>query len=143
VGHLLHFQIQPSTVTIFRYLFVGATAAAIDIGIFGILAITLGFPWFPVAAFSFVLATTVNYYLSIRYVFSSGARFTKKNEIIMVFLVSALGLTINQTVLWVLIENLRSDPLPAKLAATGTVFFWNYLIRKNYIFRSSARGNNF
>lgn len=119
---------------IVRYFFVGAAAAAVDITVFGILAKVFGLPWFPVAVFSFLLATVVNYRLSIRHVFSSGVRFQQYHELALVFLVSAAGLAFNQTVLWILIEHLSWDLVVAKIAATGLVFFWNYAIRHYFIF---------
>jgi putative flippase GtrA len=118
-----------------RYFFVGATAASVDFLIFAILVKGFDFPWFPVAIFSFILATAVNYVLSIRHVFQSGARFTRRTEIGLVFLVSGIGLILNQSVLWVLIEKMIIDVLLAKVLATATVFFWNYGIRHSFIFK--------
>ena len=119
---------------IVRYFFVGATAAAVDIGLFGLAVKGIGLPWFPVAIFSFVLATAVNYVLSIRYVFDSGVRFAYHHEMLLVFLVSAIGLVINQAVLWVLINYTTTDVVLAKIASTICVFFWNYGARRRFIF---------
>jgi putative flippase GtrA len=118
-----------------RYFFVGATAASVDFLIFAILVKGFELPWFPVAIFSFILATAVNYVLSIRHVFQSGARFARRTEIGLVFLVSGIGLILNQSVLWVLIEKIFMDVLLAKVLATATVFFWNYGIRHSFIFK--------
>jgi putative flippase GtrA len=120
-----------------RYFLVGGTAAAIDIGVFALLVKVLGLPWFPVAVFSFVLATAVNYFLSIRFVFKSGARFGSRTELLLVFAVSALGLAVNQASLWLMIARLTWDPLYAKLTATASVFFWNYWARRNLVFKPS------
>ena len=119
---------------IVRYFFVGAAAAAVDIGFFAILAKYFGLPWFPVSIFSFVLATLVNYVLSIKHVFSSGVRFARHHEVMLVFVVSAIALAVNQGVLWVLIENWSWNLIIAKIFATGVVFFWNYAARRNFIF---------
>lgn len=122
---------------IVRYFFVGAAAAAVDIGIFGLLAKGMGLPWFWVGMFSFVLATAVNYRLSVRHVFVSGVRFSRHHEAVLVYVVSAVGLAINQAVLWLLIERWLWDVLLAKLVATASVFFWNYGARRHLIFRES------
>jgi len=124
---------------IVRYFFVGATAAAVDIGIFTLLAVWLNFTWFFVAVFSFLVATAVNYRLSIRHVFTSGVRFVKHREIMIVYTVSAIGLAINQGVLWLLIEKWAWNLLLAKMVATCGVFLWNYSIRHNLIFK--PKGN--
>jgi len=119
-----------------RYFLVGGVAAAVDIGIFTVFARLLGFPWFPVAVIGFVLATVVNYVLSVRHVFDSGVRFAPRVEIAFSFLVSVVGLGINQAVLWYFIEMAHVDLIIAKLTATGSVFFWNYYGRKHFIFKS-------
>jgi len=120
---------------IVRYFFVGGVAATVDIGIFAVAVKGFGLGWFFVALFSFVLATAVNYLLSVRYVFESGVRFKKKAEVSLVFLVSGIGLFINQCVLWLLIEAAGIDEVLSKLLATGTVFLWNYAARSRYIFK--------
>jgi putative flippase GtrA len=120
---------------IIRYFFVGAAAALVDWILFGIFAQLLGLPWFAVALASFMCATLVNYVLSVRHVFRSGTRFSPPHEMAMVFAVSAAGLAINQTILWLLIERADWYPMLAKIQATGVVFIWNYAIRRFYIFR--------
>jgi putative flippase GtrA len=120
---------------IVRYFFVGGTAALVDWGLFGVFAILLGLPWFPVALVSFLVATYVNYVLSVRIVFRSGARFSTRHEVAMVFAASAAGLLVNQAMLWILIEREHWNMLLGKIQATGVVFLWNYAIRRFYIFR--------
>lgn len=122
---------------IVRYLFVGAAAATVDIGVFTFAVKGLQFDWFFVALFSFALATAVNYALSIRYVFESGIRFKKQAEVPLVFLVSAIGLVINQSVMWLLIETVGADEVFSKLVSTGFVFLWNYNARNRFVFRVS------
>lgn len=123
---------------VLRYMAVGATAAAVDIGIFGIAVKMLKMDWFTVAVFSFLVATAVNYLLSIRYVFKSGVRFRQRSEIPLVFLVSGIGLSINQSVLWLLIESAELDEMVAKVLATSAVFLWNYTLRSRFIFKKAA-----
>jgi putative flippase GtrA len=124
-----------------RYFGVGAVAAAVDIGLFGIFARCLGFPWFPVALFSFTLATFVNYFLSVRHVFTSGVRFAPHQEFVLTFAISAVGLALNQGMLWWLIEGFHIDILFSKVLATGTVFFWNFAGRNFFIFREGNSRN--
>jgi putative flippase GtrA len=119
-----------------RYFAVGGAAAAVDIGLFLLFADVLGYPYLRVAAGSFVLATLVNYVLSVRFVFVSGQRFSRGWEIFWVYVVSAIGLLINQGVLALAVEVAHVGLLFAKLTATGTVFFWNYLARRAFVFGS-------
>ena len=117
-----------------RYFAVGGAAACVDIGLFMLFAQALGLPYLRVAAGSFVLATLVNYLLSVRFVFVSGARFARRWEVLLVFVVSAIGLGINQLILAACVELAGFNLLLAKLTATGVVFFWNYLARRFFVF---------
>jgi putative flippase GtrA len=124
---------------IVRYFLVGGAAAIIDLVIFSLMVKGLQQPWFEAALISFVFATAANYLLSIRFVFSSGARFSRRrHEFGAVVLVSLAGLAINQVVLWLVIERIHLDPLIAKVIGTGVVFFWNYGARKQYLFRAKV-----
>ena len=117
-----------------RYFLVGGAAAAVDIGLFLALAKGLGLPYQPVAAATFILATLVNYVLSVRFVFVSGQRFGKRSEIALVYLVSAVGLALNAAILWACVEMAAMGLFAAKIAATGCVFFWNYFARRHLVF---------
>ena len=123
---------------ILRYLFVGGAAAAVDIAFFFVFARLAGLNYLAVAPFGFLLATWVNYQLSIRHVFRSGARFNRSREILLVYAISAIGLLINQAALYVLVAKLGTGLMVAKLAATATVFFWNYGTRSNFVFAPRA-----
>lgn len=120
---------------IVRYFFVGGAAAAVDLSLFVLFAKQLGFNYLAVGAFSFVVATFANYVLSIRHVFDSGVRFSKHQEVGLVFVVSAMGLIANLMVLYANVEKLGLDLLVSKIVATGTVFLWNYAARAHFVFK--------
>ena len=134
---LLHYQIQRLSLKIVRYFFVGGAAAAVDIGLFFLLAKLLGYNYLIVGCIGFTIATALNYFLSIRFVFRSGARFTKKTEIGFVFVVSLVGLALNQATLFILVEQLEAELMLSKLTATGGVFLWNFAARNCLIFRDN------
>ena len=117
-----------------KYVVVGGTAAAVDISIYIFFSVYMNYSYLIVGMCSFILATAVNYSLSIRYVFESGVRFSKIKEIIIVFFVTSAGLFLNQTILFTCVEYFEISKLTSKLMATGIVFFWNYFIRSAYIF---------
>lgn len=123
---------------IVRYFFVGGAAAAVDIGIFFVFAKLAGYDYLLVGCIGFLVATAVNYALSVKHVFRSGVRYSKGKEIALVYLVSMVGLAINQSVLYLLIAQLHSELMLAKLMATGVVFFWNFSVRYFIIFRTSS-----
>jgi len=121
-----------------KYFFVGGAAAIVDIGLFTLFASYLAWPWLPVSIATFILATAINYFLSIKFVFESGIKHTKSVEIIGVFGISALALLVNQAVLYMAIEWFDWNLVISKITATGTVFFWNYFGRSKLIFAQSS-----
>ena len=116
------------------YFLVGGASACVDIGLFLLFAKGFGLPYLRVAAASFVIATLVNYFLSVRFVFASGQRFGRRWEIAMVYLVSGVGLALNQGILFLCVEVVHLGLLLSKLTATGMVFSWNYLARRFFVF---------
>lgn len=120
---------------IINYFFVGGAAATVDLTLFYFFAKQLGINYFMVGMFSFIMATLVNYILSIRHVFESGARFSKHHEVGLVFAVSAVGLLVNQMVLYTGVEKFDLDLLVSKIAATCAVFLWNYGARAHFVFK--------
>lgn len=125
---------------IVRYFVVGGIAASVDIGCFFLFTSILNIGWFQSALGSFILATIVNYFLSIRYVFRSGIRFQKHHEVLLIFLVSGSGLIINQLILWLLIESMSVNILVSKITATMLLFVWNYGLRKTVVFAECSGG---
>jgi putative flippase GtrA len=126
---------QSSRVLIARYFLVGGASAAVDFTMFALIYSVLGWHWFLAASIGFVLATGFNYALSVYFVFTSGVRFARRHEIGLVFLVSAVGLAMNQFALWVGFRVIGIDIYLAKIMATGAVFFWNFGARRYFIFR--------
>lgn len=120
---------------IVRYFFVGGAATAVDLSLFALLVHGFGLPYLPVGATTFIIATALNYVLSIYFVFESGARFRRPHEVALVFAVSGVGLLLNQAILYIGVEMFSLVPIVAKLFATGIVFFWNYSARAYFVFR--------
>jgi len=121
-----------------RYFVVGGASAAVDFALFGALLLMLGTAsWFLAALLSFVVATAINYMLSIRMVFSAGVRFAIRHEIVLVFLASLVGLAVNQCALWLAYQVAGWNVLIAKCIATGSAFVWNFSARNSFIFRES------
>ena len=118
-----------------KYLGVGAVATVIDISLFSLFAGVLQYNYLVVGCVTFLLATAANYALCVRFVFESGVRFGRHHEILLVFAVSAIGLALNQLVLYVGVEFGRINVIVSKLIATGVVFGWNYLSRSHFVFR--------
>lgn len=121
-----------------RYFVVGGAAALVDFSLFALLLNVAQWHWLVCATAGFVVATAFNYLLSIWMVFTSGVRFARRFEVGLVFLVSGVGLAVNHLALWFQFSVLGIDILLAKIVATGVIFFWNFGVRRYFIFRPVA-----
>jgi putative flippase GtrA len=121
-------------INIIKYFFVGGSAAIVDVGLFFIFAKYLGYPYLFVGFITFIIATFVNYYLSIKFVFRSESRFQKRKEIFLIYTVSAISLSLNLILLYCFHEILFFDIGLSKIVVTGLLFFFNYSIRRFFIF---------
>ena len=129
-------HIQPyKNMKIFRYLIVGTIGSIIDFSVLFTLVNFFSFHWFYAASLSFILATIVNYYLSITYIFSSGIKFKEREEFLLVFIMSIFGLALNQVFIYILYKFVFLNLFYSKIITTGIVFFWNYSSRRYFIFK--------
>ena len=127
------------TRNIARYFVVGGVCALVDLALFLAFAQGLGLPYLRVAAASFVAATLLNYFLSVRFVFVSGLRFGRRWEVALVFAVSAVGLGLNQLILALCVEQAGLSLFLSKVVATGGVFSWNYFGRRVLVFGGTRK----
>ena len=119
---------------LFRYSIVGGIAACFDIAFFYVFSNVLGFNYLIVGGLGFILATAINYVISIRVVFTSGAKLSKRRELTAVYLISGIGLLMHEIVLYVAVSEFAIPGLIAKIGAIGSVFFWNYFLRRWLVF---------
>ncbi len=117
-----------------RYFWVGSCAALLDLIFFLLFHNALGLNYLVVGIVGFILATLLNYLLSVHWVFTSGIRFGRRLEIASVYGVSLVGLALHALVLFTLVEHMDVSPLAAKVLATGLVFFWNFSARRYFVF---------
>ena len=75
-----------------------------------------------------------HYVLGNIFVFNSGARYERKKELSLVFLVSTIGLLFNLLLMGLFVGFLTWNAMVAKVAASAIVVVWNYLSRKKWIF---------
>lgn len=118
------------------YFLVGGLCALVDFLLFGVF-LEFGAHYLLAASISFVLATALNFVLSIRYVFPDGGR-PRHHELVLVYIASAIGISVNLAVLAVSVELIGLHPLIGKVAGTGAAFGWNFSSRYFWIFRPAA-----
>lgn len=117
-----------------RYLVVGGVSAIADWAIFALMLYGLDLHYLAAGTISFVLATGLNYFLSVRFVFGNGRR--RRNErIFLLYMVSVIGVGFNLGLLSVGIDILGLHPMLSKMIATGMVLGWNFFARYYFVFQ--------
>ncbi len=125
---------------IVRYLIAAVAGAVVDFIVFALLIYRMDIGYLWAGVWGFVLATLANYLVSIRLVFQSGIRFSRLQELGIIYAVSGTGLVWHQLILYFCVEHRGMHVMLSKVVAVGTVFFWNYMIRRHMIFNSTAGG---
>ncbi len=121
-------------VKVLIYLFIGGTAALIEWGGFYCLNNWLQINYLLATALAFTFSTLCHYVLGNIFVFNSGARYARKKELSLVFLVSTIGLLFNLLLMGLFVGYFALNTMVAKVAASAIVVVWNYLSRKKWIF---------
>ena len=117
------------------YTMIGGASALVDWGLFYLLAIILDINYILSGTISFTLATLFNYFIGITFLFDSTARFTKQNEILLIFLISLIGLTINLFFLFLFSSWFLLSLMGSKILASVFALVWNFSMRNYYIFK--------
>ena len=123
---------------ILRFGAVGVIATAVDYGLFLLLTEVCRVHYLIANVIAFLVSVTVNYILSVKFVFdvdesrSTGAQFT------FFAAMSAVGLGINELMLWLLSGLLPVPTSLSKLAATGAVMVYNFISRKLFLERKDG-----
>ncbi len=133
-GFAVHHIMRTHIHNLIRYLAVGGTAAVVDLSIFGIFALYLNFNYLIVAGLGFLIATAVNYQLCVRFIYTSGERFSGRTEVFSIYVVSGVGLLLHEIAIYLIHENLAVSLFWSKVFAIGLIFVWNFGIRNFYVF---------
>jgi len=120
---------------VIRYAFVGGSVATADLIFFWFFAVWLGFSYLWVNAIGFCVGTATNYFVSIRWVFKSGVRFKRREEMALIFIISLVGLLLAQLTLLFFVSIVMLPLFLAKILTVASIFFWNYVARKHFVFR--------
>ncbi len=117
---------------ILKFGVVGGGAFLIDSGLLFLLTEYLHIYVLISSVISFVVSLIFNYILSIFWVFDVKKKQTVKDVLFFSFL-SAIGLGINQIVMYVGVEILHVYYMICKLGATFIVMVYNFISRKLFI----------
>lgn len=119
---------------LFRYITLGSFSNIVDFASLYLLTDFLGLHYTISVAISFVLGTLTNYIISIKWIFERGT-YNIYSEFSFVLIISAVGLLLNELIIYLLVEYLLVHYMLSKLASVIIVMFWNFFARKKWIFR--------
>ena len=119
---------------LFRYTFVGGIAFLADFGTLFALTEFLNIHYLISAAIAFILGLTVNYFLSVKWVFNIRTVNNKLLEFWLFALIGIIGLGLNELFIWIFTDLLSIYYLLSKIITTAIVYFWNFLARKFFLF---------
>ena len=122
------------------YFWVGGVSAIVEWLIFSVLDTLLELPYLLSTVLAFICSTTVNWFLGRTFTFKDSVyRDQKAKEIVLVFLVSAVGLLFNLLLMYLFVTVLGMNThllkTIAKILSTGIVFMWNFVSRKYLIYK--------
>lgn len=133
---------------IIRFGIVGLFCFFIDYGITTGLPYFFGVHYLVSKFFGFVISAVVNYILSIKFVFTNKKEMDKKKEFTVFLILSAIGLVINEIVIFICIDGVyRHNTLLqgyitdsqmlsiGAILATGVVMVYNFISRKLFLER--------
>lgn len=118
----------------FRFILVGIACAGIEFIIFNILVYNYRVDYLQANLFSLLVAVILNYFLSRKIVFLKGI-YSGKIEFMAFILVSVLGISLNQYLLWAFAENTDLDIRIGKIFVIGFVAFFNFFLKKYIVFK--------
>lgn len=122
------------------YFGVGGASALVEWTVFTLLEFVFDLPYLAATVLAFLVSTTTNWLLGRKFTFKEAALGKKKaKEILLVFLVSAIGLAFNMLLMALFVDvigmNTRLLKTGVKILATGIVFVWNFFSRKIWVYR--------
>ena len=123
------------------YFFVGGVAAIVEWVMFFVFANVLNVHYFVSTVIAFIFSTTANWILGRITTFKDNTSYKDKKakEAVLIFAVSAIGLVFNLILMYLFVTvfgfNGKIGSTCSKIAATGIVFIWNFLIRKMVIYK--------
>ena len=117
---------------ILKFGVVGVIAFIIDYALYNLLTSIFGINYLISNIIAFSVSVIANYILSIIWVFEVNHKQTKKDFIIFVVL-SAIGLGINELIMYLMVGKLGLNDKIIKLFATAVVMVYNFITQKIFI----------
>jgi putative flippase GtrA len=119
--------VSPTLKRFVTYSFVGASTFALDLLLLFILTDVAKVNYIAAAGGAFVVAISLNYFLSRTYVFKGSER-TVQSGYVNFLGIAFVGLLLVMGGMYVLVSVLGFNYLVSRIGIAGLTGFWNYLI---------------
>ena len=129
-------NVKKLIIQLIKFGIVGVIAAVIDVGVLMFLKEMLGDDVLVASAISFTASVTVNYILSMLFVFESNGD-NKLKEFVVFVALSIGGLLINQLIMWFGTHYMNTYYLWVKIFAMLFVPLYNFVTRKIFLEKRS------
>ncbi|WP_270404235.1 GtrA family protein [Candidatus Collinsella stercoripullorum] len=116
-----------------KFAVVGITSLAVDYILLLVLVELLHVDFLIATSASFLASVVVNYFLSMRYVFSRRDDLSRKREFTIFAVLSAVGLGLNDLFMFVGVAVLSIGYQVMKLISTFMVTWYNFFSRRRFL----------
>jgi putative flippase GtrA len=124
-------------VQVARYTVVGGLAFCLDFAILYVFTEFFGIYYLISAAVAFLFGVTLNYLLSVAWVFDQRRLNNRSQEYIFFACVGILGLLLNNLLIWGLTEFGGLHYMTSKAISGVSVYLFNFATRKALLFSNS------
>jgi len=121
--------------TFFRYGIMAVAVVAIEIASFWIINEPLHIHYLVATILSLLIGIILNWIGSRYFVFGASVHSARK-EFTLVGITSLFGVLLQTLVVFLSVEALGQAPILGKILAIIITFFWNYIVRKKYIYKT-------
>lgn len=129
---------KPQTKQFVKFALVGFTSLAVDYVLLLVLVELLHLDFLVGTTISFVASVVVNYFLSMRFVFSRREGMSRSREFTIFAILSAIGLGLNDLFMFAGVAVLNIGYQVMKLISTFMVTWYNYFSRRKFLDGSRA-----
>ena len=116
-----------------KFGIVGVICFGIDYGLMILLIELSGLDYLLSSGISFGASVVVNYFLSMRFVFTSKEKNSKVKEFVIFVVLSVMGLLLTVVLMRLSVENWGVHYMQSKIAITGIVMAFNFVTRKVFL----------
>ena len=116
-----------------KFCVVGGICTVIDFGVLILLREVFGVNYLIANIAAFTVSVIVNYFLSMRYVFKGKKNTSRIKEFIIFVILSAIGLGLNEFLMWASVTSLGLNYIAGKVIATGIVMVYNFFSKKIFL----------